>query len=188
MLPEIVQKGKALKILPMTHEFLRRKITTRLEFPLSRELRDLILLTGQTLKGDLEYFTGRALGISANQVGMDYRFFVMQNLGFLRSRKLKYVLNPSIVYKSEDLHETEEGCLSMGEILAFNNRSKKIRVEYQDLDGRPVNELLEGTESFVFQHEVDHLNGILMTDNSVKQVVNDEYVEYYAKLKGRLVK
>ncbi len=168
------------------HPFLKQPITTPVPIPLPDEVLDLILKTGQTLKGDLGYHTNRAMALCSSQVGIPYRFFVTMNFkGQNPYSKLNYVINPRIKRFHADKIIFEEGCLSIPTLLSEVERHNVLDVEYYNLDARLIQRQIQGTEAVVFQHEYDHLDGILMTDkikdpNRTKP--NEDYFKYLARV------
>ena len=101
------------------------------------------------------------IGLAAPQVGVNLRVIVMS---VSTSPPVQEMINPVITsYSSEDV-EIEEGCLSIpGEYLKIK-RPHRIHVKFQDLSGKYKKWNLKGLEARVVQHEIDHLDGILMTD------------------------
>ncbi|PLV57170.1 peptide deformylase [Thermotoga sp. SG1] len=99
------------------------------------------------------------VGLAAPQVGISQRFFVM-DVG----NGPVAVINPEILEASSETEIAEEGCLSFPEIFVEIERSKKVKVRYQNVRGEFVEEELEGYPARVFQHEFDHLNGVLIID------------------------
>ncbi len=105
-----------------------------------------------------------AVGIAAVQIGILKRFFLMLDL---ESGEFIEVINPTILEKSDELGfiEQGEGCLSVPQKKdGYIYRPNKIKVEYYDIDGKKITKDLEGYQAIIFQHEFDHLNGILYTD------------------------
>ena len=99
------------------------------------------------------------VGLAAPQVGVLERIFVYEvedDVGAL--------VNPVIVARSETTIEDEEGCLSLPGLLYPVDRHTDVRVEALDENGQPV--VKEGSELLarVFQHEIDHLDGVLFVD------------------------
>ena len=97
------------------------------------------------------------IGLSANQVGLPYKMFVMKTadkgtVGFF---------NPKITRVSQDTDLMKEGCLSFPDIYLMIKRSKTIELEYQDSDGEKHTLVLDGMAARCVQHECDHLNGII---------------------------
>ncbi len=106
------------------------------------------------------------LGLAANQVGQLNRMFVM-DVNYRKdpaTRNPIVMMNPEIVWRSEDLSVMEEGCLSIPQQYAEVERPRTIRVKYIDLNGQ-IQEM-EGSDltSHCIQHELDHLNGVLFID------------------------
>jgi peptide deformylase len=100
----------------------------------------------------------KGLGLSANQCGYEYRVFVMGN-------EDNYVafFNPKILHASSDMLKMEEGCLSFMDLFISVERPSAIEVEYQDFTGQKKTAKFTGLTARCFQHELDHLNGILYT-------------------------
>jgi peptide deformylase len=98
-----------------------------------------------------------ALGLAANQVGLNKRMFVMQAGG-----KLRIVCNPKIITHSSITEKGSEGCLSFKDEYIEVDRPSVIDVQYQTWAGHVVEEMLGGLEARCFLHEYDHLEGITM--------------------------
>ncbi|MBT3365854.1 MAG: peptide deformylase [Nitrospina sp.] len=104
------------------------------------------------------------VGLAANQIGLPWRMFVV-NLGVETEKEnLVSVINPEIT-AMEGSEPGEEGCLSIPDVLAEVNRATQIEIKGYDLDGNEVCYEAEGYLARAFQHEMDHLNGILFWDN-----------------------
>ncbi len=100
------------------------------------------------------------VGLAAPQLGISLRFFGMDDgSGF------KMIVNPEIIERSEEKEIGEEGCLSIPNVFADVERSRWVRVRYQDEHGSYHEELLQGYSARIFQHEYDHLDGILFIDH-----------------------
>jgi len=105
-------------------------------------------------------YAAKGIGLAAPQVGVSKRLTVI-DLSFKERPEEKIVLiNPEIVLREGKQYE-EEGCLSLPEIREKVSRAAKVKVRAQDLDGNWFE--LEGAELLAraFQHEIDHLDGIL---------------------------
>jgi peptide deformylase len=100
-------------------------------------------------------------GLSANQCGFKYRMFVM-------GAKEDYVafFNPSIVLKSKKEVHMVEGCLSFPMLSLGVTRPEEIAVTYQDFNGNWQEATFHGISARIFQHELDHLNGIVYTSRA----------------------
>ena len=101
------------------------------------------------------------LGISANQLGYDCRVFIMR--GETKDKTLMCI-NPKIKEFSEDMNTMEEGCLSIPDVFARVVRPSEIVVTFQNELNEEETQSLEGLTARVFQHELDHLDGILFID------------------------
>lgn len=80
------------------------------------------------------------------------------------ARKLHIVVNPKIIRRSEETATSVEGCLSLPGLLGDVERHQSIEIAGQDRDGRPLRLTASGWLARVFQHEIDHLDGILYID------------------------
>ncbi len=80
-------------------------------------------------------------------------------------REPRVFINPELLQPSDDLNIYSEGCLSVPEIYAEVERPTRIRARWQDLDGTPHEEEIEGLLATCLQHEMDHLEGILFIDH-----------------------
>ena len=98
------------------------------------------------------------IGLSANQVGLPFNMCVIE----LTKNDPKMVLNPRITKMSDATIKSNEGCLSLPGVTVAVNRHKNITVEYEDVKGETRTEEATGLLSCCFQHEIDHLKGILM--------------------------
>ncbi|HXG16341.1 MAG TPA: peptide deformylase [Calidithermus sp.] len=100
------------------------------------------------------------IGLAAPQVGVSLRLIVVDDE---TSRTARALLNPVLVDQGGQV-TAEEGCLSLPGIFAPVTRAAWVHVEASDLDGRPVRVEARGLLARVFQHELDHLDGILFID------------------------
>lgn len=108
----------------------------------------------------LTMLMAKAVGLAANQVGMDYRLITVRGQQFEGP-----MINPVIQAKSEELYHYEEGCLSMpGYRFDTGKRSKFIRVGFYDLESTPQIVDLSEETAVIVQHEIDHLDGVMFMD------------------------
>ncbi len=103
------------------------------------------------------------IGLAANQAGELRRIVAVDVSAGKRPEALRVVVNPRIV-RTAGAHTDEEGCLSMPGVRAPVRRAMEARVEGVGLDGQPVAIEAAGLEARAFQHEIDHLDGVLFTD------------------------
>lgn len=110
----------------------------------------------------MEKFGG--IGLSANQVGVDARMFVMKTAD---SGTVAF-FNPELTRVSQETNLLKEGCLSFPDIYLMIKRSKVVEMKYQDCDGEEHIITLEGIGARCVQHEIDHLNGIVFLQRASK--------------------
>lgn len=102
----------------------------------------------------------KAVGLAANQVGYDYRLITIKGTQFQGP-----MINPVIESKSDEVFHYSEGCLSMtGYEFDTGKRSQAIEVSFTDLTGKLEKITLSDFTAVIVQHEIDHLDGIIMTD------------------------
>lgn len=98
-------------------------------------------------------------GLAAPQVGISTRLFVMGS-----GDEYVAMFNPSILEQSKEQSLVAEGCLSFPMLALKISRPKSIKVEYYDYNGKRHESEFEGLTAHIFQHELDHLDGICYTD------------------------
>jgi peptide deformylase len=107
------------------------------------------------------------LGLAAPQVAQSVRLFVAEieeNEEYPGSGKLYVVFNPEYVWKSDEMMDGTEGCLSVPGWAGEVARHYKVVVKGLDRYGKRIRIEAEGLLARVFQHEIDHLDGVLFTD------------------------
>jgi peptide deformylase len=100
------------------------------------------------------------IGLAAPQVGISMRLMVV---GDEEGRGVQVLVNPAITAQGGTV-TAEEGCLSLPGIFAHVTRSEWVTLQAQDLEGQPVTMTARGLRARVFQHELDHLDGVLFID------------------------
>jgi peptide deformylase len=105
------------------------------------------------------------IGLAATQVGVVRRMFVCR-LGEEDEEENRAFVNPAIVASGEERDGADEGCLSLQGVLVPVERAVTLTLEAQDLEGNPVRVELEGLDARVVQHELDHLDGVLILDRT----------------------
>jgi peptide deformylase len=101
-------------------------------------------------------------GLAAPQVGLPWRLFVTR--GESEDDPGRVYINPILTTTNSELTVQEEGCLSLPEIHVDIQRPKGVRLTATDLDDKPVDLTSEAFIARVWQHEMDHLNGVLIID------------------------
>jgi peptide deformylase len=103
------------------------------------------------------------IGLAAPQVGVTKRLLVMDCIKDGPPEPMA-LINPQVVWASEDVSTYEEGCLSIPEQYAEVKRPAAVKVRWTDLDGAAQERTFEGLWSTCVQHEMDHLDGKLFID------------------------
>ncbi|MBD81159.1 MAG: peptide deformylase [Crocinitomicaceae bacterium] len=125
--------------------------------------------------GEVIYFSKRLIvtmthpknmgvGIAAPQVGLLRNIICVQRFDKPNTPNEIYI-NPTIISCSDSTQLGPEGCLSIPNKKGEVKRAAQITLEYIDLDGKKHIEEIEGFTAVIFQHEIDHLRGILFTDH-----------------------
>ena len=126
--------------------------------------------------------TDGGVGIAAPQVGINRKVIWVQRFD-KQGEPLEYFINPVITWKSELQNLGPEGDLSIPEFRGQFYRSKVIQLQYVDLKGQKFTEIVEGFTAVIFQHEIDHLFGILISDKKEKEL-GDDYIKVDAYKKS----
>ena len=109
-------------------------------------------------------YADAGVGLAAPQVGVLQRVVVIDVAHEDEEPHQYYMVNPEIIWKSEEKVCGEEGCLSVPEQRAEVERFAAVKVKYLDYDGKEQELLAEGFLAIAVQHELDHLDGILYID------------------------
>ena len=106
------------------------------------------------------------VGLAANQVAILNRVIVIDTAQREeQARKPIALINPEIIWRSDERGDYKEGCLSIPQMYADVERPKTIRVKYIDITGKQLEMEAGGLAATCIQHEVDHLDGILFIDH-----------------------
>lgn len=95
------------------------------------------------------------IGLAANQLGLPYRAFAIMG------EQIIVCFNPLIVDSSTEMVYLEEGCLSYPGLYVKIKRPRRIKVRYTEPNGNTVTRIFEDMTARVFQHELDHLDGVV---------------------------
>ena len=120
-------------------------------------LADEIRRMGQVMHDAL------GIGLAAPQVGIMHRVLVYR---VEPDAALAALVNPVLEWASDDMEPMEEGCLSLPGVLVEVERPIHVRVRAQDEIGEPITVEASGLEARVIQHEMDHLDGVLILDRT----------------------
>lgn len=138
-------------------------------------LRDIIVSMEQALKKEDD-----GVAIAAPQIGISLRIFVVSPKAYDEDAKFKPLvfINPKIIKQSKKTAIMQEGCLSVRWIYGKTKRSIGATVEAYDIDGRKFTYGGGGLLAHIFQHEIDHLDGVLFIDHGFDL---EEYTEEEVK-------
>lgn len=134
--------------------FIRKKSRPVVEF--DEKLGELLDDMKDTMTSNI------GCGIAAPQVGVLKRAILVETCNMFLE-----LVNPVIVRQSGK-QCSEEGCLSVKELVGMVERPQKLTVTAQDRHGTPFSMTVEGQMAIVISHEVDHLNGVLFIDKAVE--------------------
>ncbi len=174
--------SKLLQVAQIGHPILRKiaKPEVNISDKSIQDLIDSLISTVNDVNG---------VGIAAPQVYESKQIFIMAshpNPRYPNAPKMKptAIINPKIISHSQNIVKDWEGCLSVPGIRGLIPRFKSIKVEYFDRKGKKTNKSFLDFVARIFQHEYDHLNGILFVDRleSSKDIISDkEYLKLITK-------
>jgi len=127
-------------------------------------------------------YNNAGIGLAANQVGIPKRIIVFDINYKEKAKDLTVLINPTIV-SGEDKIIYEEGCLSVPDFQGKINRKKYIKVQGLNRDGDLIDIDAEDLTAICIQHEIDHLNGVLILDHvsSLKRNIYRKKIEKLVK-------
>lgn len=143
-----------------------------------------LTVLAKRLKMTMKLYNG--IGLAANQCGVFERMFVMQHDG-----KIMTCINPKIIDESDETQDVKEGCLSFPGMFLNLKRSKWINAQWTDEEGTEYEAMMEGMPAVVFQHELDHLNGVKMTDDLkplALKMAKEKQMKFIKKIKRQYKK
>ena len=156
-----------------------RQISKEGTFPLDEKDKKTIelmieyLTNSQIEELEKKYNLRPGMGMAAIQLGIPKRYFVVVHEQEIKETFKNYVIiNPKIVSQSEEIIYVEEGegCLSVNrEVEGIVPRNARITIEGYDIEGKKIKIRAREELAIAFQHELDHLNGILFTDKIDKK-------------------
>lgn len=153
---EVIEAAQQLDLVPETDPILRQP-TEKWDFTRPQEeARQLYLSLSKTM------LNNNGIGLSANQVGLNHRVFVLvSGYGFPMG-----FFNPVIVSTSEEEVVMDEGCLSFPQLVVKVKRPAKVRIRFAEWNGDVVTKQFEGMTARAIQHEMDHLDGLTFKDRA----------------------
>ena len=152
-------------------DFLRKKLG---ELDLKKEDPKELRQLGRNMRKTMNEASG--IGLSANQVGVSKRLFVAQVPDKEGVSKFYVVINPKIIKKSSETSGLEEGCLSIPKKFGMVERPTSIMVEGFNISAKKIKIKAWGLLARVFQHEIDHLDGVLFVDKAteIREATDEE--------------
>ncbi|MBU2635436.1 peptide deformylase [Patescibacteria group bacterium] len=140
-----------LEIKKFNDKVLRKR--ARKVRKVDKEIRELVVDMAQTMA------KGQGIGLAAPQVGVLRRVIVIH--GDFKGQRILGLINPKITKMSKEKEKDMEGCLSFPGIFLEIKRAKEIKVKGLDINGKKIRLKAKGLLARVFQHEIDHLDGIV---------------------------
>jgi peptide deformylase len=124
------------------------------------------------------------VGLAAIQIGVPVRMVTMDVSKSDDEHQPMVLINPEIVWASEEKRVYEEGCLSIPEYYEEVERPDRVRFRYMDLEGATIEQDADGLLATCVQHEIDHLNGVLFIDY-LSKLKRDRVVTKFKKAAKR---
>ena len=129
-------------------------------------------------------YAAPGIGLAAIQVGVPKRVIVMDLAKKDEPKEPQVIINPQLLWRSEERTIYEEGCLSIPEFYEEVERPAKVRVKYLDLTGAEQELEASGLLATCLQHEIDHLDGVLFIDH-ISKLKRDRVIKKFAKAAKR---
>lgn len=177
--------SQVLPVVIYPHETLRKKALPVEAF--DKSLEELASRMIDTM------YSYRGIGLAANQVDVLKRVFVLDVEWREASEDEKEIkkspevyVNPEILTRNGEI-EYEEGCLSIPKMYGLVHRSETLEVKYQDLKGVEKRQTLTALKAIAFQHELDHLNGVMFFDH-LSSFKRRTLLEKFAKMQSEIKK
>jgi peptide deformylase len=126
------------------------------------------------------------IGLAAIQVGVPKRIVTMDLSKKDDDKEQRILINPQVVWSSDEKNVHEEGCLSIPEFYEEVERPAQVRVQYLDLAGKQQELEASGLLATCLQHEIDHTNGVLFIDH-ISKLKRDRITKKFAKAAKRAV-
>ena len=177
--------SEILELTELGNPILRekaREVTDFADFELQKLIDDMLFTVIEV----------NGVGLAAPQVDRSLRIFVMSshpNPRYPEAPEMepKEIINPEIIGKSDEMDEDWEGCLSIPGIRGIVPRHREIEVRYFDRYGKENTEKMDDFLARIFQHELDHLDGIVFLDRikNNKDIITDrEYMKLFESEDG----
>jgi peptide deformylase len=129
-------------------------------------------------------YAAPGIGLAAIQVGVPQRVVTLDLAKKDEPKQPQVIINPELLWTSEERSTYEEGCLSIPEFYEEVERPAQVKVRYTDLDGQVREVEANALLATCLQHEIDHLNGILFIDH-ISKLKRDRVTKKFAKAAKR---
>jgi peptide deformylase len=156
----------------------RLRLVSKPVIDIDDELRSLVADMFETM------YAAPGIGLAAIQVGIPQRVVTLDLAKKDEPRKPEVVINPEILWTSEERNTYEEGCLSIPELYEEVERPAQVKVRFTDLEGQLHEVEANGLLATCLQHEIDHLNGILFIDH-LSRLKRDRIIKKFTKAAKR---
>jgi peptide deformylase len=140
----------------------------------------------RTLVADMfeTMYAAPGIGLAAIQVGIPQRVVTLDLAKKDEPKNPQVIINPELLWTSEERATYEEGCLSIPEFYEEVERPAQVKVRYTDLDGHVREVEANALLATCLQHEIDHLNGVLFIDH-ISKLKRDRITKKFAKAAKR---
>ena len=166
---------KTMRVFKITNQRDSLLLRTNSEYVSVKKDKELLGRLIERMKTTMTDSMSLGVGIAAPQVGILKRVIIVQRFD-KKNFPIEGYINPVIVQYSKKTQPCKEGCLSIpGRSDMLNMRAYAILLEYDTLDGKHHTEMVEDFTAVVFQHEIDHLNGILYIDHLQQEVTETKH-------------
>jgi peptide deformylase len=120
------------------------------------------------------------IGLAAIQIGIAKRVVTLDLSKKEDAHEPRVLINPEIIWSSDEQMTREEGCLSIPDYYEEVKRPAEVKVKYLDLDGKTHEIEAKGLLATCLQHEIDHINGVLFIDH-LSKLKRDRVIKKFAK-------
>lgn len=127
-------------------------------------------------------YNAKGIGLAAIQIGIPLRMLVIDISGNAEDKQKKplVILNPEILWLSDERSIYKEGCLSIPDYFAEVERPKRLRIRYQDREGKQKEIEADDLLATCLQHEINHLDGCLFIDH-ISKIKRDMVIRKFKK-------
>lgn len=125
-------------------------------------------------------YDAQGIGLAAIQIGVPLRMLVVDISEKETQKEPLVVINPEILWLSDERNIYKEGCLSIPEYYAEVERPKQLRIRYRNREGKRIETEADDLLATCLQHEIDHLNGCLFIDH-ISKIKRDMVIRKFKK-------